>query len=122
MPSTHPLYLIASVEHQNISSLLVADVKVHSYAADPSCADLWETSGALGIEIAAGSAADLCDADGDTSPVVALRLAVRAVRLSGLRDRCSHEEPSEQSHPFCRRCGTPLDEAELWKWPAPPPA
>lgn len=91
-------------------------------AADPSCTDLWGTSGAPGIEIAAGSAADLCDAGRDASPVVALRLAVRAVRLSGLRDRCSHEVPSEESHQFCRRCGTPLHEAELWKWPAPPPA
>lgn len=91
-------------------------------AADPGCTDLWGTSGALGIEIAAGSRTDLCDIDGDTSPVVALRLAVRAVRLSVLRDRCSHEVPSEESHQFCRHCGTPLDEAELWKWPAPPPA
>ena len=87
-------------------------------AADPGCADLWGTSGSLGIEIAAGNAADLCDADAKTSPVVALRLAVRAVRLSTLRDSCSHEQPSDESHRFCGRCGTPLDEAELWRWPA----
>ena len=91
-------------------------------AADPGCADLWGTSGSLGIEIARGDAADLFDADGETSPVVALRLAMRAVRLSTLRDRCSHEQPSGESHWFCRRCGTPLDEAELWRWPAPPTA
>ncbi len=90
-------------------------------AADPGCADLWGTSGALGIKIAAGSATDLCDTDGDTSPAVALRLAVRAVRLSVLRDSCYHEQPSDESHRFCRRCGTPLEEAELWRWPAPPP-
>ena len=89
-------------------------------AADPDCADLWGTSGALGIEIAAGKATDLCDANGGTSPVVALRLAVRAVRLSVLRDSCSHDQPSDESHIFCRRCGIPLDEAESWKWPAPP--
>ena len=38
-------------------------------AADPDCADLWGTSCALGIEIAASGAADLCDADGEPSPV-----------------------------------------------------
>ena len=91
-------------------------------AADPDCADLWGTSGALGIEVAAGDAADLCDADGKSSSVVALRLAVCAVRLSALRDTCSHEQPSEARYQFCRLCGTPLDEAELWQWPAPPTA
>ena len=80
--------------------------------ADPDCADLWGTRGALGIEIAGGGADDLCDTDGEQSPVVALRLAVRAVRLSALRDICSHEQPSNESHRYCRRCGTPLDEAE----------
>ena len=89
-------------------------------AADPDCADLWGTSGALGIEIAAGREADLCDADGRCSPGVALRLAVHAVRLSALRDRCSHEPPSDESRGFCRRCGTPLDEADQWRWPKPP--
>ena len=53
---------------------------------------------------------------------MALRLAVQAVRLSALRDMCSHEEPSDESHSFCRRCGTLLSEAELWQWPAPPTA
>ena len=91
-------------------------------AADPDCADLWGTTGALGIEIAAGGAADLCDADGERSPVEALRLAVHAVRLSALRDICSHEQPSDESHRFCRCCGTPLDEAEQWRWPEPPAA
>ena len=91
-------------------------------AADPGCADLWATPGALGIEIAAGDATDLCDADGRPSPVVALHLAVHAVRLSALKYMCSHEQPSEESHRFCRRCGTPLSEAELWRWPAPPTA
>jgi len=89
-------------------------------AADPDCADLWGTRGALGIEIAAGNAVDLCDADGTHSPVVALRLAVHAVRLSALRDICSHEQPSDESDRFCRRCGTPLDEAEQWHWPEHP--
>ena len=88
-------------------------------AADPDCADLWGISEALGIEVAVGDAADLCDADGTSSPVVALRLAVRAVRLSALRANCSHEQPSEASHSFCRRCGTPLDDAKRWQWPAP---
>ena len=85
-------------------------------AADPDCTDLWGTAGSLGIEIASGDEADLCDADGKPSPAVALRLAVHAVRLSALRNTCSHEQPDESDR-FCRRCGTPLDEAEQWRWP-----
>lgn len=91
-------------------------------AADPGCADLWGTRGAVGIEVAAGREADLCDADGRPLPAVALRVAVSSIRLSALRDRCSHELPSGDSHRFCRRCGTPLDESEQWRWPAPPAA
>ena len=91
-------------------------------AADPGCADLWGTRGAVGIEVAAGQETDLCDADGRPSPAVALRVAVSSMRLSTLRDRCSHELPSGDSHRFCRRCGTPFDESEQWRWPAPPAA
>lgn len=89
-------------------------------AADPDCTDLWSTRDALGIRVAAGGKADLCDADGRFSPGVALRLAVDAVRLSALRDVCSHEQPPGESYRFCRRCGTPLDQAHQWRWPQPP--
>lgn len=91
-------------------------------AADPDCADLWGTTGALGIEVAAGGTVDLQDGDGELSPVVTLQLAVHAVRLSALRNICSHEQPSDESDRFCRRCGTPLDEVERWRWPKPPAA
>lgn len=91
-------------------------------AADPDCADLWGTTGSLGIQVAAGEAVDLRDGDGELSPGVALRLAVHAVRLSALRDICSHEQPSDESDRFCRQCGTPLDEVERWRWPEPPAA
>ena len=87
-------------------------------AVDAACEDLWGSSSDVSVEVVSGSDIDLHGSDGTRSASTALRIAVDAVRLSMRRNRCSHEQPSDDSHGFCRRCGVNLDETELWRWPA----
>ena len=53
---------------------------------------------------------------GRFSRALALRVAVTAVRSALLRNACEHEAPESTAHRFCRLCGVPVGEAEVWRW------
>lgn len=77
--------------------------------SDPWVAEPTETS----IDIAAGDDHELED-DAGLSWVVALRVAVGAVRTASARNACAHRRVG--SEPYCPTCGVRIDEAAAWRW------
>ncbi|MCU0268050.1 MAG: hypothetical protein MUF83_05315 [Acidimicrobiales bacterium] len=77
--------------------------------SDPWVAEPTEPS----IDIAAGDECELEDA-GRFSWVVALRVAVQAVRTAAARNLCEHRRIG--SEPFCPSCGVRIDDADAWRW------
>jgi hypothetical protein len=67
------------------------------------------------IRIASGGVDEL-QVDDQPVEVVALRVAVHAVREALLRNSCSHEPASHVAHRYCSLCGVPLDHAADWRW------
>lgn len=65
------------------------------------------------IDIASGYESDLVH-EGRFSSVVALRVAVDAVRTALARNFCDHR--LVESEPYCPSCGVRREEAEAWRW------
>lgn len=82
---------------------------------DDPAADPWERPAeCLTLDIAAGDSEDLTDPDGRFDPVVALTVAVDAVRTFLHRRSCSHLGLASPGVAYCARCGIRLTEAHLW--------
>ena len=84
---------------------------------DDPTVDPWASSlEAPSIDIASGDDSEFNDENGRFSRALALRVAVTAVRSALLRNACEHEAPESTAHRFCRLCGVPVGEAEVWRW------
>jgi hypothetical protein len=68
------------------------------------------------IDVASGEDDEFNDAEGHFSRIVALQIAVSAVRGALLRNACQHEIPDLPEHRYCRVCGVALADAVLWRW------
>lgn len=82
-------------------------------ATDPDCESLWHDGNAHSVEVASGDDEDLAAGSGGApSAAVALRVAVDAIRTATRRAGCDHEQPTDPSHLYCRRCGIELARVE----------
>ncbi len=82
---------------------------------DDPATDPWDLPAeCLTLDIAAGDSEDLTDSDGRFDLVVALRVAVDAVRTFLQRRSCSHLGLASLGVAYCARCGVRLTEAHLW--------
>lgn len=77
--------------------------------SDPWVAEPTEPS----IDIAGGDECEL-ESEGRFSWVVALRVAVQAVRTAVARNACGHRRIG--SEPFCPSCGVRIEDADAWRW------
>jgi len=95
--------------HQNYRVTIAPD---DNPGSDPWVAEPTEPS----IDIAGGDEGDL-QRDGKFSWVLALCIAVQAVRTAIARNACRHRRIGPE--PFCPSCGVRIDEADTWRWTSP---
>jgi hypothetical protein len=67
------------------------------------------------LDIAEDDEKDLTGPDGRFDVATALTVAVDAVRTFLARRSCPHEQPRDEYHVFCSRCGVRLTDAERWR-------
>jgi len=83
-------------------------------ADDDPGSDPWRAEPTVpSIDIAAGDECEL-EEGGAFSWVVAVRVAVRAVRTALARNTCEHRRVGAE--PFCPSCGVRLADADAWRW------